>query len=151
MSMYGNMSRYNIGNVWRIWRHLKIHLLFPMGILGTYYSNVWSTVKARLLQDSSIASPERSPISHLSRIWNTVFGATTNPMLALKTNLTNSCGGGSPSRLAINESRSFPSLNCIWLQSIQVFFSSLFITIKNGNFSKLFCNLHYSKDQFSHW
>ena len=33
----------------------------------------------------------------------------------------------------------------IWsirLQNIQVFFSLLFITIDNGNFSKLFCNIY---------
>ena len=55
-------------------------------------------------QDSFIARRERSPNPHLYRICNTVVGATTNPLLALKPNLTDSCGGGSPSPLAINES-----------------------------------------------
>ena len=36
----------------------------------------------------------------------------------------------------------------IQLQNIQVFLSSLFITIDDGNFSKLFCTLYYLKDQF---
>ena len=53
---------------------------------------------------------ERSPNFYLYRICNTVVRATTNPPLALKTNLTDSCDGGSPPRLAINESRSFRSL-----------------------------------------
>ena len=77
-----HMERFsgNIRNVRRIWRHSAVHLIFPMGILTTYYSNIW----------------------------------------------------------------------CIRLQNIQVFLSSLFITIDNGNFSKLFCNLYYSKDQFLH-
>ena len=78
-----HMKRFtgNIGNVRRIWLHLAVHLLFPMGILATYYFNIWS----------------------------------------------------------------------IQLQNIQVFLSSLFITIDNDHFSKLFCNLYYSKDQFLHW
>ena len=55
-------------------------------------------------EDSFIARPERSPNPHLCRICNTVSGATTNPLLALKTNLTDSCGDGNPSHLAISES-----------------------------------------------
>ena len=55
-------------------------------------------------RDSSIARSERSSNPHLCRICNTVVGATTNPLLALKTNLRDSCGGGGPSHLAINES-----------------------------------------------
>ena len=46
-------------------------------------------------QDSFIARPETY---------------TTNSLLALKAYLTDSCGGGSPSRLATNDSRSFRSL-----------------------------------------
>ena len=44
-------------------------------------------------------------------------GMITNSLLSLKTNLTYNCGGGSPSRLAINESRSFRGLaiNESWL------------------------------------
>ena len=78
-----HMERFsgNIGNIRRIWRHSAVHLLFPMGILATYYSNVWS----------------------------------------------------------------------IRLQNIQVFLSALFFTIDNGNFSKLFYFLYYSKDKFLHW
>ena len=53
--------------------------------------------------DSFIARPERSPNPHLCRICNTVVGAITNPLLALKTNLTDSCVGGSLSRLSINK------------------------------------------------
>ena len=55
-------------------------------------------------QDSFIARPEPFPNPHLCCICNTVFGAITNSLFALKTNLTDSCDGGSPSRLAINES-----------------------------------------------
>ena len=43
-------------------------------------------------RDWSIARSERSPNPHLCRICNTVVGATPNPLLALKTNLTDSCG-----------------------------------------------------------
>ena len=50
------------------------------------------------------------PNPHFFHICNIVVGATTNPLLTLKTNLTDSCGGGNPSRLAINEPRSFQSL-----------------------------------------
>ena len=67
------MERFSgsIGNVRRIWRHLRVYLPFQMDILATYYSNIWN----------------------------------------------------------------------IRLQNIQIFLSSLFITIDNGNFSKIFCNL----------
>ena len=63
-----------------------------------------------------IARPELSLHPHFCHICNTVVEETTNPLLALKV-LTDSCGGGSPSRLAINQSRSFRSLaiNESWL------------------------------------
>ena len=52
-------------------------------------------VQSRLVycktRDSSIAKLEHSPYSHLCRICNTVVEGTNNPLLALKTNLTDSC------------------------------------------------------------
>ena len=74
-------------------------------------------MKSEYTQDSFISRPKRSLNSHLCRIRNSVVGTATNPLLALKTNLTDICASGRLSRLAINESRSFRSLaiNESWL------------------------------------
>ena len=57
-----------------------------------------STIKTRLLQGPSV------PLTPTFAVYATLVGATNCPLFALKTNLTDSCGGWSPSRLAINES-----------------------------------------------
>ena len=64
------------------------------------------------IQGSFIARRETRPLQGLSVpltptftvICNTVVGTITNPLFFLKTNLTNSDSGGSPSHLVINES-----------------------------------------------
>ena len=58
---------------------------------------LFTFISLQYSQDSFIARPKRSLNPRLCRICNTVVEATTNPQLALKTNLTDSCGGGSPS------------------------------------------------------
>ena len=127
--LVGKTSTRTIRSIWLIYSlilQLTWRYVWTRAFLKTHSRLVYC--KAR---DSSIARSERSPNPHLCRICNTVVGATTNPLLALKTKLTDCCSGGSPSRLAINEFHSFRNLviNESWLYCF-IHFSQLLLTQK---------------------
>ena len=65
-----NVERFsgNIGNVRRICRHsTAVYLLFPMGILVTYYFNIWSTGLQNILSSKLFCNSYYSKDQFLHR------------------------------------------------------------------------------------